>query len=161
MESKYQCPYCQYMSLKKWNIDRHVKNIHRVKNFPDRNNVKLNIDPQNIRQLPCPIHSSDYRPNQEQQHDVIPYYHSKYQPSQEEHQYGKRFKDASTQYLENDINHSTIPLLPKKYLLSTLPFLQNLLLIKCNPIVIEPTNKMTFGKFKQDKLSDIGRVQAL
>ena len=110
MESKYQCPYCQYMSLKKWNIDRHVKNIHRVKNFPDRNNVKLNIDPQNIRQLPCPIHSSDYRPNQEQQHDVIPHYHSKYQPSQEEHQYGKRFKDASTQYSENDINHSTIPL---------------------------------------------------
>ena len=111
MESKYQCPYCQYMSLKKWNIDRHVKNIHRVKNFPDRNNVKLNIDPQNIRQLPCPIHSSDYRPNQEQQHDVIPHYHSKYQPSQEEHQYGKRFKDASTQYSENDINHSTAPYL--------------------------------------------------
>ena len=110
MESKYQCPYCQYMSLKKWNIDRHVKNIHRVKNFPDRNNVKPNIDPKNIRQLPCPIHSSDYRSNQEQQHDVIPHYHSKYQPSQEEHQYGKRFKDASTQYSENDINHSTIPL---------------------------------------------------
>ena len=110
MESKYQCPYCQYMSLKKWNIDRHVKNIHRVKNFPDRNNVKLNIDPQNIRQLPCPIHSSDYRPNQEQQHDVIPNYQSKYQPSQEEHQYEKRFKEASTQYSENDTNHSTIPL---------------------------------------------------
>ena len=98
------------MSLKKWNIDRHVKNIHRVKNFPDRNNVKLNIDPQNIRQLPCPIHSSDYRQNQEQQHDVIPHYHSKYQPSQEEHQYGKRFKDVSTQYSENDIIHSILPL---------------------------------------------------
>ena len=110
MESKYQCPYCQYMSLKKWNIDRHVKNIHRVKNFPDRNNVKLNIDPQNIRQLPCPIHSSDYRQNQEQQHDVIQHYQSKYQQSPEEHQYGKRFKDASTQYSKNDINHSTIPL---------------------------------------------------
>ena len=68
------------------------------------------MDPQNIRQLPCPIHSSDYRSNQEQQHDVIPHYQSKYEPSQEKHQYGKRFKDASTQYLENDINHSTIPL---------------------------------------------------
>ena len=69
----------------------------------------------------------------------------------------------------NESSHiNTLPIffilnyfLPKKYLLSTLPFLQNLLLIKCNPIVIEPTNKMTFGKFKQDKLSDIGRVQAL
>ena len=47
---------------------------------------------------------------QEHQHDVIPHYQSKYEPSQEKHQYGKRFKDASTQYLENDINHSTIPL---------------------------------------------------
>ena len=110
MKSKYQCPHCQYMSLKKWNIDRHVKNVHRVKNFPDRNNVKPNKDPQNIRQLTCPIHSSDYRSNQEQQHDVIPHYQSKYEPSQEKHQYGKRFKDVSTQYSKNDINHSTIPL---------------------------------------------------
>ena len=37
-------------------------------------------------------------------------YQSKYQPSQQEHLCGKRFKDASTQYSENDINHSTIPL---------------------------------------------------
>ena len=110
MESKYQCPYCQYMSLKKWNIDRHVKNVHRVKNFHDRNSVKPNIDPKNIRKPSCRIHSSDYKSNQEQQHDVIPNYQSKYQPSQEEHQYGKRFKDASTQDSENDINHSTIPL---------------------------------------------------
>ena len=36
--------------------------------------------------------------------------HPQDQPSQEEHQYGKRFKDASTQYSENDINHYTIPL---------------------------------------------------
>ena len=41
--------------------------------------------------------------------DVIPHYQSKYQPCQEEHQYGKRFKDASTQYSENDFDHSTIP----------------------------------------------------
>ena len=63
-----------------------------------------------ISQPPCPIHSSEYRSNQEQQHDFITHYQPNYQPSQEEHQYGKRFKDASTQYLEKDINHSTIPL---------------------------------------------------
>ena len=110
MESKYQCPYCKYMSLKKWNVKKHVRNVHRIKNFPNANIKIANIDQQNMRQPPCPIHSSEYRSNQEQQHDVIPHYQSKYQPSQEEHQYGKRFKDASTQYSENDINHSTIPL---------------------------------------------------
>ena len=110
MKSKYQCPHCQYMSLKKWNVERHVKNIHWVKNFPNRNNVKPNINPKMISQPPCPIHSSEYRSNQEQQHDFITHYQPNYQPSQEEHQYGKRFNDASTQYSENDINHSTIPL---------------------------------------------------
>ena len=110
MKSKYQFPHCQYMSLKKWNVERHVKNIHWVKNFPNRNNVKPNINPKMISQPPCPIHSSEYRSNQEQQHDVIPNYQSKYEQSQEEHPYGKRFKDASTQDSENDINHSTIPL---------------------------------------------------
>ena len=49
MKSKYQCPHCQYMSLKKWNVERHVKSIHWVKNFPNRNNVKPNIDPKIIR----------------------------------------------------------------------------------------------------------------
>ena len=111
MKSKYQCPYCQYISLKKWNIERHVKNIHCMKNFLDRNNVKPNIETQNTRQPSCPIHSSEYRSNQEQQHDFITHYQPNYQPSQEEHQYGKRFKDASTQYSENDINHSTTPYL--------------------------------------------------
>ena len=37
--------------------------------------------------------------------------HPQDKPSQEDHQYGKRFKDASTQYSENDINHSTTPYL--------------------------------------------------
>ena len=108
MESKYQCPYCKYMSLKKWNVKKHVNNVHGIKNFPNANIKIANIDQQNMRQPTCPIHSLEYRSNQEQQHDVIPHYQSKYQPSQEEHQYGKRFKDASTQYLEND--HSTNPL---------------------------------------------------
>ena len=104
MKSKYQCPHCQYMSLKKWNVERHVKNIHWVKNSPNRNNVKPNINPKMISQPPCPIHSSENRSNQEQQLTF------NYQTSQEEHQHGKRFKDVSTQYSENDINLSTIPL---------------------------------------------------
>ena len=110
MNSKYQCPYCQYLSLRKWNLKTHVRNVHGIETFLNGSNVKPHIDQQNIRQPPCPIHSSEYRSNQEQQHDVIPHYQSKYQPSQEEHQYGNRFKDTSTQYSENDINHSTIPL---------------------------------------------------
>ena len=115
MESKYQCPFCKYMSLKKWNVKKHVKNVHGIKNFSNANIKRVNIDQQNMRQpeihtkSECPIHSSQYRSIQEHQHDVIPHYQSKYQPSQEEHQYGKRFKDASTQYSENDIDHSTIP----------------------------------------------------
>ena len=104
MKSKYQCPHCQYMSLKKWNVERHVKNIHWVKNFPNRNNVKPNINPKMISQPPCPIHSSENRSNQEQQLTF------NYQTSQEEHQHGKRFKDVSTQYSENDIIHSILPL---------------------------------------------------
>ena len=116
MESKYQCPFCKYMSLKKWNVKKHVKNVHGIKNFSNTNIKKVNIDQQNMRQpeihtkSECPIHTSQYRSIQEHQHDDIPHYQSKYQPSQEDHQYGKRFKDATTQYSENDINHSTIPL---------------------------------------------------
>ena len=65
-----------------WNLKRHMQSVHGIK----KSNSYANSD------------------------DGIPHYQSKYQPSQEEHQYGKRFKDASTQYSENDINHSTIPL---------------------------------------------------
>ena len=58
MKCKYLCPYCQYMSLKKWNVQKHVRNVHRIKDFPngsnekqniDRNNEKPNIKQQNIR----------------------------------------------------------------------------------------------------------------
>ena len=49
MESKYQCPYCKYMSLKKWNVKKHVRNVHRIKNFPNANIKIANIDQQNIR----------------------------------------------------------------------------------------------------------------
>ena len=61
MKSKYQCPHCQYMSLKKWNVERHVKSIHWVKNFPNRNNVKPNIDQQKIR--PSEFHTESDCPN--------------------------------------------------------------------------------------------------
>ena len=94
------------MSLKKWNVKKHVENIHGIKNYGNANIKRVNIDQQNMRQPE--IHTKSECPIQHQ-HDVIPHYQSKYQPSQEEHQYGKRFKDASTQYSENDINHSTIP----------------------------------------------------
>ena len=73
MKCKYQCPYCQYMSLKKWNIERHVKNIHGMKNFPNGNCVKPNIKHQNMRQpefctkCECPDHSSEYRSIQQHQ----------------------------------------------------------------------------------------------
>ena len=67
MESKYQCPYCQYMSLKKWNIDRYVKNVHGIKDFPYGNDVSSNIDHQNINQPTYGNHSSEYRSIQEQQ----------------------------------------------------------------------------------------------
>ena len=108
MESKYQCPFCKYMSLKKWNVKKHVENIHGIKNYGNANIKRVNIDQQNMRQPE--IHTKSECPIQHQ-HDVIPHYQSKYQPSQEDHQYSKRFKDASTQYSENDINHSTAPYL--------------------------------------------------
>ena len=49
MNSKYQCPYCQYLSLRKWNLKTHVRNVHGIETFPNGNNVKPNIDPKIIR----------------------------------------------------------------------------------------------------------------
>ena len=81
MKPKHKCLYCQHTASRMWNLKRHMQSVHGIQ----KTNNYVNSD------------------------DVIPHYQSKYQPSQEEHQYGKRFKDASTQYSENDINHSTIP----------------------------------------------------
>ena len=92
MKSKYQCPHCQYMSLKKWNVERHVKNIHGIKNLPDENNAKMNIDPQNIRQPPYPIHSTQCRSNQEQQQTF----------SQDQ---DMKFRNVSTQCQYHHITH--------------------------------------------------------
>ena len=82
MKLKHKCSYCQHTTSRMWNLKRHMQSVHGIKK------------------------SNSYAKSD----DGIPHYQSKYQPSQEEHQYGKRFKDASTQYSENDINHSTIPL---------------------------------------------------
>ena len=49
MKSKYQCPYCQYMSLRKWNVQKHVRNVHRIKDFSNGTSEKPNINQQNIR----------------------------------------------------------------------------------------------------------------
>ena len=86
MKLKHKCLYCQHTTSRMWNLKRHMQSVHGIK----KSNCYANSD------------------------DGIPHYQSKYQPSQEEHQYGKRFNDASTQYSENDINHSTIPLVVTK-----------------------------------------------
>ena len=49
MKFKYKCPYCQYISLKKWNVERHVRNVHRIKDFSNGSNEKPNRNQQNIR----------------------------------------------------------------------------------------------------------------
>ena len=82
MKLKHKCLYCQHTTSRMWNLKRHMQSVHGIKK------------------------SNSYAKSD----DGIPHYQSKYQPSQEEHQYGKRFQDASTQYLGNDINHSTFPL---------------------------------------------------
>ena len=61
------------MSLKKWNVKKHVKNVHGIKNFSNTNIKKVNIDQQNMRQpefhtkSECRNHSSEYRSIQQHQ----------------------------------------------------------------------------------------------
>ena len=67
MKSKYKCPFCQYMSLKKWNIKKHVNNVHGIRNYPNGSIQRANKNNQNMRQpefctkCECPNHSSEYR----------------------------------------------------------------------------------------------------
>ena len=82
MKLKHKCLYCQHTASRMWNLRRHIQSVHGI----EKSNSYANSD------------------------DVIPHHQSKYQPSQDEAQYGKRYKDASTKYSENDINHSTVPL---------------------------------------------------
>ena len=61
MKSKYQCPYCQYMSLRKWNVQKHVRNVHRIKDFSNGSNEKPNINQQKIR--PTELHTESDCPD--------------------------------------------------------------------------------------------------
>ena len=61
MKSKYQCPYCQYMSLRKWNVQKHVRNVHRIKDFSNGSNEKPNINQQKIR--PTEFHTESDCPD--------------------------------------------------------------------------------------------------
>ena len=61
MKSKYQCPYCQYMSSRKWNVQNHVRNVHRIKDFSNGSNEKANINQQKIR--PTELHTESDCPD--------------------------------------------------------------------------------------------------
>ena len=62
MKGKYQCPYCQYMSLKKFNVERHVRNVHRIKDFSNGSNEKPNINQQKI--IPTKFHTESDCPDE-------------------------------------------------------------------------------------------------
>ena len=75
MKGEYHCPYCQYMSLRKWNVQKHVRNVHGIKDFSNISNEKANINHQNIRpteyvQFNFP-NGSNEKPNINQQ-KIIP-----------------------------------------------------------------------------------------
>ena len=61
MNSKYQCPYCQYLSLRKWNLKTHVRNVHGIKDFSNKSNEKPNINQQKIR--PTEFHTESDCPD--------------------------------------------------------------------------------------------------
>ena len=61
MKSKYQCPHCQYMSSRKWNVQNHVRNIHRIKDFSNGSNEKPNINQQKI--IPTEFHTESDCPD--------------------------------------------------------------------------------------------------
>ena len=43
MKGEYQCPYCQYISSRKWNLKIHVRNVHGIQTLQDESNVKPQI----------------------------------------------------------------------------------------------------------------------
>ena len=61
MKGEYHCPYCQYMSLRKWNVQKHVRNVHRIKDFSNGSNEKPNINQQKIR--PTELHTESDCPD--------------------------------------------------------------------------------------------------
>ena len=75
MKGEYHCPYCQYMSLRKWNVQKHVRNVHRIKDFSNGTSEKPNINQQNIRPKEYVVlnfpNGSNEKPNINQQ-KIIP-----------------------------------------------------------------------------------------
>ena len=61
MKGEYHCPYCQYMSLRKWNVQKHVRNVHGIKDFSNKSNEKPNINQQKIR--PTELHTESDCPD--------------------------------------------------------------------------------------------------
>ena len=82
MKSKYQCPYCQYMSLRKWNVQKHVRNVHRIKDFSNGSSKKPNINQQNIRPKEYVVlnfpNGSNEKPNINQQKIIPTEFHTEY-----------------------------------------------------------------------------------
>ena len=82
MKSKYMCPYCQFLSLKKWNVERHVRNVHRIKDFSNGTSEKPNINQQNIRPKEYVVlnfpNGSNEKPNINQQKIIPTEFHTEY-----------------------------------------------------------------------------------
>ena len=49
------------MSLRKWNVQQHVRNVHRIKDFSNGSNEKPNINQQKIR--PTELHTESDCPD--------------------------------------------------------------------------------------------------
>ena len=111
MINSYHCPYCPYMTTRMFNFKRHCRDVHKIV-------VKKDHDSEIGQERHVTYHCSNCQYMTKRFNDLVRHVkvmhnilikHPQDKPSQEDHQYGKRFKDASTQYSENDINHSTIP----------------------------------------------------
>ena len=112
MINSYRCPYCPYMTTRMFNFKRHCRDVHKIVVKKDHDSE---IGQERHVTYDCPNCNfmtkrfNDLKRHVKVIHNIL-IKHLQDKPSQEDHQYGKRFKDASTQYSENDINHSTIPL---------------------------------------------------
>ena len=112
MIESYHCPYCPYMTTRMFNFKRHCRAAHKIVVSKDHDSE---IGQERHVTYHCPNcqfmtnRFNDLKRHAKVIHNIL-IKHPQDQTRQEEHQCGTRFKDASTQYSENDINHSTIPL---------------------------------------------------
>ena len=111
MINSYHCPYCPYMTTRMFNFKRHCRAVHKTVVTKDHDSE---IGQERHVTYHCPNclymtkRFNDLKRHVKVIHNIL-IKHPQDKPSQEDHQYGKRFKDASTQYSENDINNFTIP----------------------------------------------------